>query len=53
MVKTPTFYLLWIEFACGALAGLMIIGHLAKIVAVQSNNTLQIGFIFVALLAGL
>ena len=51
MVKTPTFYLLWIEFACGALAGLMIIGHLAKIVAVQSNNTLQIGFIFVALLA--
>jgi OFA family oxalate/formate antiporter-like MFS transporter len=51
MVKTPTFYLLWIEFTCGALAGLMIIGHLAKIVAVQSNNTLQIGFIFVALLA--
>jgi MFS family permease len=51
MVKTPTFYLLWIEFTCGALAGLMIIGHLAKIVAVQSNNTLQIGFLFVALLA--
>ena len=51
MVKTPTFYLLWVEFTCGALAGLMIIGHLAKIVAVQSNNTLQIGFIFVALLA--
>ena len=51
MVKTPTFYFLWIEFTCGALAGLMIIGHLAKIVAVQSNNTLQIGFIFVALLA--
>jgi len=51
MMKTPTFYLLWIEFACGALAGLMIIGHLAKIVAVQSNNTIQIGFIFVALLA--
>lgn len=51
MMKTPTFYLLWLEFTCGALAGLMIIGHLAKIVAVQSNNTIKLGFIFVALLA--
>lgn len=51
MLKTKTFYLLWIEFACGAMAGLMIIGHLAKIVAVQSGNQIQIGFIFVALLA--
>ncbi len=51
MMKTPTFYLLWVEFTCGALAGLMIIGHLAKIVAVQSNNTIKLGFIFVALLA--
>jgi OFA family oxalate/formate antiporter-like MFS transporter len=51
MLRTRTFYLLWIEFACGAMAGLMIIGHLAKIVAVQSGNAIQIGFIFVALLA--
>ena len=51
MLKTPTFYLLWTEFTCGALAGLMIIGHLAKIVSVQSNNTIKLGFIFVALLA--
>jgi len=51
MLKSPTFYLLWIEFTCGAMAGLMIIGHLAKIVAVQSGNAIQIGFIFVALLA--
>ncbi len=51
MLRTPTFYLLWMEFTCGALAGLMIIGHLARIVAVQSNNQLQFGFIFVALLA--
>ncbi len=51
MLKTRTFYLLWIEFACGAMAGLMIIGHLAKIVTVQSGNAIQIGFIFVALLA--
>ena len=51
MMKTKTFYLLWIEFACGAMAGLMIIGHLAKIVAVQSGNQIQTGFLFVALLA--
>ncbi len=51
MMKTPTFYLLWIEFACGAMAGLMIIGHLAKIVAVQSNNVIHAGFAFVAFLA--
>ncbi len=51
MMRTKTFYLLWIEFACGAMAGLMIIGHLAKIVAVQSGNQIQTGFLFVALLA--
>jgi MFS family permease len=33
------------------MAGLMIIGHLAKIISVQSNNSIQIGFLFVALLA--
>ncbi len=51
MLRTQTFYLLWVEFACGAMAGLMIIGHLAKIVTVQSGNAIQIGFVFVALLA--
>ena len=51
MLKTRTFYLLWIEFVCGAMAGLMIIGHLARIVSVQSNNTIQTGFFFVAFLA--
>ena len=51
MMKTRTFYLLWIEYVCGAMAGLMIIGHLARIVAVQSNNVIQTGFLFVALLA--
>jgi MFS transporter, OFA family, oxalate/formate antiporter len=51
MMRTPTFYLLWIEFVCGAMAGLMVIGHLAKIVSVQSNNVIQTGFMFVALLA--
>lgn len=51
MLKTRTFYLLWIEFVCGAMAGLMIIGHLAKIISVQSNNAIQTGFLFVAFLA--
>ena len=51
MMRTPTFYLLWIEYVCGAMAGLMVIGHLAKIVSVQSNNVIQTGFMFVALLA--
>ena len=51
MVKTPTFVLLWIEYACAATAGLMIIGHLAKIVSVQSGNAIQAGFLFVVLLA--
>ena len=51
MIRTPAFYSLYIQYACAATAGLMIIGHLAKIVAVQSGNTITIGFLFVALLA--
>jgi MFS transporter, OFA family, oxalate/formate antiporter len=51
MVRTPLFYMLWIQYACAATAGLMIIGHMAKIVAVQSGDTIQVGFVFVALLA--
>jgi len=51
MVRTPAFYSLYIQYACAATAGLMIIGHLAKIVSVQSGNTVKIGFLCVALLA--
>jgi MFS family permease len=51
MLRSPAFYSLYIQYACAATAGLMIIGHLAKIVAVQSGNTIKIGFLFVALLA--
>ncbi len=51
MLKTPSFYSLYIQFVCAATAGLMIIGHLAKIVSVQSGNSIKIGFVFVALLA--
>lgn len=51
MLKTRTFYFLWFEYVCAATAGLMIIGHLAKIVSVQSGNVIQAGFLFVVLLA--
>jgi len=30
-MRTPTFYLLWIEFVCGAMAGLMVIGTLPRL----------------------
>jgi OFA family oxalate/formate antiporter-like MFS transporter len=51
MLRSPMFYSLYVQYACAATAGLMIIGHLAKIVSVQSNNAIKIGFLFVALLA--
>jgi MFS family permease len=51
MIRTADFWSLWLQYACGATAGLMIIGHLAKIVASQSGNAIQGGFLFVALLA--
>ncbi|GEJ56474.1 L-lactate MFS transporter [Anaeromyxobacter diazotrophicus] len=51
MIRTGTFWSLWLQYACAATAGLMIIGHMARIVAVQSGNTVTIGFVFVALLA--
>jgi MFS transporter, OFA family, oxalate/formate antiporter len=51
VVRTPTFWMLYAQYAFAATAGLMVIGHMAKIVAVQSGNTIQSGFLFVALLA--
>jgi MFS transporter, OFA family, oxalate/formate antiporter len=51
MIRSLDFWSLWLQYACGATAGLMIIGHLAKIVAAQSGNAIQAGFVFVALLA--
>ena len=49
MIRTPQFYLLWLIFCFGSLAGLMVIGQLSSIVYDQSGLTL--GFILVALLA--
>jgi MFS family permease len=51
MVRTPMFYMLWVQYACAATAGLMIIGHMAKIVVVQSAGTITSYSVFVALLA--
>ncbi len=51
MVRTRAFYLLYAEYTFAALAGLMIIGHLAKIIAVQTGGAVQTGFLFVASMA--
>jgi MFS transporter, OFA family, oxalate/formate antiporter len=51
MVRTPRFWSLYIQFACGATAGLMVIGHIAKIVSSQSGGAIKAGFVFVALMA--
>ena len=50
MIRTPTFWSLYLQYACAATAGLMIIGHLAKIIAVQSGGTVK-AVIFLQLLA--
>lgn len=49
MVSTPQFYLLWLMFCFAASAGLLIIGHLAKISQIQGG--INWGFILVAVLA--
>ncbi|MCM2334087.1 MAG: OFA family MFS transporter, partial [Anaeromyxobacteraceae bacterium] len=45
MVRTPTFWSLYLQYAFAATAGLMIIGHLAKIVAVQSGGAVTAGLV--------
>jgi len=50
MVRTRQFVLMWFMFAFSAFAGLMIIGHMAKIAAAQLT-TLDLGFVLVAVLA--
>jgi OFA family oxalate/formate antiporter-like MFS transporter len=49
MLKTRQFYLIWFMFACGAGAGLMIIGKLAAIADKQVG--ISLGFLLVAVLA--
>jgi len=49
MLKTWQFYVIWFLYACGAGAGLMVIGKLAAIAKVQAN--VELGFLLVAILA--
>jgi OFA family oxalate/formate antiporter-like MFS transporter len=49
MLQTPQFYQLWLMFAAGALAGLMIIGHMSKIASIQTGT--KAGFMLVAMVA--
>lgn len=49
MIRTWQFYLLWFMYACGAGAGLMIIGILAPMAKDQAG--VELGFILVAALA--
>jgi MFS transporter, OFA family, oxalate/formate antiporter len=50
MVKTKQFYLLWAMFAFASFAGVMVIGHMAKI-ASQQLPGVNLGFFLVAVLA--
>ena len=50
MLRTRQFVLLWLMYAFSAFAGLMIIGHMAKIAAAQLPS-LNLGFLLVAVLA--
>jgi OFA family oxalate/formate antiporter-like MFS transporter len=50
MVRTRQFVLLWLMYAFAAFAGLMIIGHMAKIAALQLTG-IDLGFVLVAVLA--
>jgi OFA family oxalate/formate antiporter-like MFS transporter len=49
MLGTAQFYMLWFMYACGAGAGLMVIGKLAAIAKIQAG--ISLGFILVAVLA--
>jgi MFS transporter, OFA family, oxalate/formate antiporter len=52
MIKTPQFYILWTMYAFVSFAGLMIIGHMAKIYKVQMPaDAVVLGFLLVAILA--
>jgi len=45
MLKTPQFYLLWLMFLAGSMAGLMLIGHLAKIATLQTGANMGVALV--------
>lgn len=53
MVRTPSFYTLWVMYACSSFAGLMVVGIMARIAAVQlgSATASTVSYLLVATLA--
>lgn len=49
MLATPQFWQIWLMYGFGAIAGLMVIGHMAIIAKIQAN--VAWAFIFVSILA--
>ncbi len=45
MLKTPQFYLLWLMFLAGSMAGLILIGHLAKIATLQTGVNMGVALV--------
>lgn len=50
MLRTPQFYQLWVMYVFSAFAGLMVLGHMAKIAQLQLDG-LNLGYLLVAVLA--
>lgn len=38
MIRTKEFYLLWVMYLCGSMTGLMLIGHMSKILQIQTGS---------------
>jgi OFA family oxalate/formate antiporter-like MFS transporter len=51
MLKIPQYYVLFLMYAFVSFAGLMIIGHIAKIYVFQAPTAVPLGFLLVAILA--
>lgn len=49
MLGTKQFYIMWLMFLAGAIAGLMVIGHLAKIANLQTG--MNVGYTLVSAIA--
>jgi MFS transporter, OFA family, oxalate/formate antiporter len=49
MLRTPQFYMLWLMFLSGSMAGLILIGHLAKIAVIQTG--VNMGVTLVSMIA--
>ena len=45
MIRTKEFYLLWIMYLCGAMTGLMLMGHMSKILQVQTGSAENVVFL--------